>query len=46
MAATTTTTNKRRHDRSAAPAPEHRYLVCLRNHNPPLLWLTQEARAD
>ena len=47
MAATTITTNKRRHDRSAAPAPEHRYLVCLRNHrHPPLLWLTQEARAD
>ena len=47
MAATTITTNKRRHDRSAAPAPEHRYLVYLRNHtHPPLLWLTQEARAD
>ena len=47
MAATTITTNKRRHDRSAAPAPEHRYLVCLRNHTqPPVLWLTQEARAD
>ena len=39
-------TNKRRRT-MAAPAPEHRYLVYLRNHtHPPLLWLTQEARAD